>query len=1075
MRKTAKKLLSAVLSTAMIVTSFTAIGAANDTKTASAAESAVWGQDGYHAYLYYQTTKWDYRNAYKDGKKYSDKDSYAYIQANGQDASKTAEVKDVLLNEGDGEYTVKLSGVDLRQADSFNMMGVATDIPVKNGTDIKVTNATLKVDGNEVEGAKDIELPYIKTESYYQFNVTGYGDWPLSGTIPFKQGSLTSMPKSDIEITFKVSGVPKYVKTYGKKLGVTFTNGNIVYKVTQEATEDTAGKVKVNKLSSKGKTAKNISAPDTVKTAGASYTVTALNSNVFKAAKASSVTLGKNIKKIPASAFANCKNLNKLVLNAKLTSVAKNAFKGCAKKISVSGSSTASNVKKIKTSGYKNLKAVYTPFFNVKACAAKLYAGKSDEITIAVENVKSISKVTWKSSDESVLAVKGAKVSSFKYAGDVSATNPGSAKITAKVTYKTMAGKTASKTFTYSVKVLKNDDLGYTGSLDQKDITLRVKIPETASNVGDAKTVTIKGGTSDSITVKDNGTVRKDLSTQWLIENEMGEGVNLGNTMEATLGTYADKIAATDAKAFEQAWGQPVTTEKYIQSLRSYGFNTIRIPVAWSNMDSEDGTYTINEKYLGRVEEIVNYALNCGMYVIINDHWDNQWWGQFGACKEDADGNKTADETRRAEAWKRYERYWTQICDRFKDYSDHLIFEGANEELGDRLNDAIYESGYAAPKDVNDTKAISGNLTLDERYEMVNKINQKFVDIVRASDGNNAYRHLLIAGYDTNIDKTCDDRFKMPTDTAENGTTKLSISIHYYTPWAFCGDGGEGVYTPKDKEATETFLAEMDKFYNAGYGIIMGEFSVCNPKQEGVAQWLNDTMTIAANHHILPVLWETNQYMDKDKCQMRYHDIAELYNTITGSNGSMKSNLNTNGTTADGTEADKLEAVDVSSYKAGWTWTGKWYKNDGSSLVGDNRYDSEGAGEKVTGGDLSKYVPENTATSSINGDATEIGFNDYGYQAFLKIDLSKYKKPVLKFDFLDKSDSEDNVGSVTFAATDKVDGRPGTSVDMKYAEYSGKGIMLTDTLINELKTNPYLYITFANRPTVTGITVYEGE
>ena len=64
-------------------------------------------------------------------------------------------------------------------------------------------------------------------------------------------------------------------------------------------------------------------------------------------------------------------------------------------------------------------------------------------------------------------------------------------------------------------------------------------------------------------------------------------------------------------------------------------------------MDSEDGTYTINEKYLGRVEEVVNYALNCGMYVIVNDHWDSQWWGQFGACKEDADGKKTADETKR--------------------------------------------------------------------------------------------------------------------------------------------------------------------------------------------------------------------------------------------------------------------------------------------------------------------------------------------------------------------------------------------------------------------------------------------
>lgn len=206
-----------------------------------------------------------------------------------------------------------------------------------------------------------------------------------------------------------------------------------------------------------------------------------------------------------------------------------------------------------------------------------------------------------------------------------------------------------------------------------------------------------------------------------LIENEMGEGVNLGNTLEATLGTYADKVVATDATVFEQAWGQPITTEAYIQSLRSYGFNTIRIPVAWSNMDSEDGTYTINEKYLGRVEEVVNYALNCGMYVIVNDHWDSQWWGQFGACKEDADGNKFADETKRAEAWKRYERYWTQICDRFKDYSDHLIFEGANEELGDRLNDAIYESGYCVPKDDNDTKSISGNLTEYERYEMANK------------------------------------------------------------------------------------------------------------------------------------------------------------------------------------------------------------------------------------------------------------------------------------------------------------------------------------------------------------------
>lgn len=357
---------------------------------------------------------------------------------------------------------------------------------------------------------------------------------------------------------------------------------------------------------------------------------------------------------------------------------------------------------------------------------------------------------------------------------------------------------------------------------------------------------------------------------------------------------------------------------------------------------------------------------------------------------------------------------------------------------------------------------------------MANKINQKFVDIVRSTGGNNAYRHLLIAGYDTNIDKTCDDRFKMPTDTTENGTTKLSISVHYYTPWDFCGDGGSGIYTQKDKEATETYFTKMDKFYNAGYGIIMGEFSVCNPKQEGVAQWLNDTMTIAAKHHILPVLWETNQYMDKDNCKMRYNDIAVLYNTITGSTGDTSSKINTNGTTTDGSIADYLETTNVNNLKAGFEWTGKWYKNGGGNLVGDDIYTTEEGGTKVTKGSVEAFVPESSSKSSIDGDTTELGFNDWGYQAFLKIDLSKYKKPVVAFNFLDISDTEDFVGTVTIGTSDKVGGSGKNTYDLKYSEFHGKGIVLNDTLLKALETEPCLYITFAGKPAVTGITVYEG-
>jgi endoglucanase len=247
--------------------------------------------------------------------------------------------------------------------------------------------------------------------------------------------------------------------------------------------------------------------------------------------------------------------------------------------------------------------------------------------------------------------------------------------------------------------------------------------------------------------------MRKELSSQYLIQNEMGTGINLGNTMEATQ-SVATKDDYTEATDFETAWGSTVITQEVIDGIHSYGFNTIRIPVAWSNMvKNDDTTFTINEKYLGRVEEIVNYALNDGMYVIINDHWDSGWWGEFGATYRDEDGNKQANEAMRQQAWVRYIAYWTQICERFKDYSDHLIFEGANEELGDRLNDGVYAEGYAGGGSGN---AVKGNLTQNERYQITNTVNQLFVNIVRNSGGNNAYRHLLIPGYDTDIDKTVD-------------------------------------------------------------------------------------------------------------------------------------------------------------------------------------------------------------------------------------------------------------------------------------------------------------------------------
>ncbi len=454
--------------------------------------------------------------------------------------------------------------------------------------------------------------------------------------------------------------------------------------------------------------------------------------------------------------------------------------------------------------------------------------------------------------------------------------------------------------------------------LGTEDIDIRMKWND-KSNIGDGHSVTLSNGST--ITVKDNGTMRKEMTAQQLADTEMGMGINLGNTLEAVQ-TVENKKNVTGT-GYDTAWSQPVTTREYIDFLHTYGINTIRIPVAWSNGDIDDGTYTIRGDMLDRVEEVVNYALDNGMYVVINDHWDNQWWGQFGACKKDANGNKVTDEETRKNAWTRYEKYWTQICERFKNYSDHLIFEGANEELGERLNDGICVNGpakgYSKPDNAGpDIEVVSGNLKTDELYDTTNKINQKFVDIVRASGGNNTNRHLLIPGYNTDILSTANEKFIMPTDIAENGKNKLFLSVHYYTPGDFCLENGGGDYTVADQEATKKYFQELKKFSDAGYAVIIGECGVCNPSSVtgSVTQWFYDTFTEAAKYHAVPVLWETGALFDRTNLKLNYKDIAIFLNTINGTNGDTSAERETGGAAP----STNVTAAEVPDYLDGILW-----------------------------------------------------------------------------------------------------------------------------------------------------------
>lgn len=312
-------------------------------------------------------------------------------------------------------------------------------------------------------------------------------------------------------------------------------------------------------------------------------------------------------------------------------------------------------------------------------------------------------------------------------------------------------------------------------------------------------------GSAEEAEAVDNGVMREGL-TALEATRLMGNGINLGNTLEACDNNVG--IKTNTPLSYETHWGQPKTTQAMIDGMKAAGFDTIRIPVAWMTNATHlyEGDYTIDADYMDRVEEVVRYARKAGMYVIINDHWDGGWYGMFGSESAET----------RALAMEAYKGMWQQIAERFRDYSDYLIFESANEELGTRFdeNSPLYCSD-----------SVVTYLNDDERYALTNEINQTFVDVVRATGGNNATRFLLIAGYGTNIDQTCDDRFQMPKDTADS---KLMVSVHYYDPWSYCGASSAVSATKwgkvSDYEYMDQQLAKMTKFTEAGYGVVIGEY-----------------------------------------------------------------------------------------------------------------------------------------------------------------------------------------------------------------------------------------------------------
>ncbi|HMA93665.1 MAG TPA: glycoside hydrolase family 5 protein [Polyangiaceae bacterium] len=305
---------------------------------------------------------------------------------------------------------------------------------------------------------------------------------------------------------------------------------------------------------------------------------------------------------------------------------------------------------------------------------------------------------------------------------------------------------------------------------------------------------------------------------------KMRVGWNLGNSLDAVGG--------------ETKWGNPTVTPELIQAVADAGFGAVRIPVTWATHFGASPSYTIDEAWMKRVEEVVGYVLDRNLYAIINVHHDGAENGD-GEWISILDDSGSVTESHNAAVRTQFVAIWKQIATRFKDKGERLLFESMNE----------IHVGYAEPPQAH--------------QDVINKLNQTFVDTVRGTGGNNATRCLIVPGYNTNIDYTLKG-FVKPTDSVTN---KLILSVHYYDPWNYAGAGSTHVWgnaaQGHDDGGQEDYVtAQFDKlkskFVDANLPVLMGEYGAVNQTgYENYRRYYVEYVTKAAHDRgILPVIWD---------------------------------------------------------------------------------------------------------------------------------------------------------------------------------------------------------------------------
>nr|ADD62401.1 cellulase [Bacillus sp. BG-CS10] len=304
---------------------------------------------------------------------------------------------------------------------------------------------------------------------------------------------------------------------------------------------------------------------------------------------------------------------------------------------------------------------------------------------------------------------------------------------------------------------------------------------------------------------------------------DMQPGWNLGNTFDAV---------GDD----ETAWGNPRVTRELIKTIADEGYKSIRIPVTWENQMGNAPDYTINEDFFSRVEQVIDWALEEDLYVMLNLHHDSWLWIYNMEHNYD-------------EVMAKYTALWEQLSERFQGHSHKLMFESVNE-----------------PRFTRDWGEIQEN-----HHAFLEELNTAFYHIVRESGGSNTERPLVLPTLET---ATSQDLLNRLHQTMKDlNDPNLIATVHYYGFWPFSVNVAG--YTRFEEETQQDIIDTFNRVHNTftanGIPVVLGEFGLLgfDTSTDVIQQGEKLKFFEFLIHHlnerdVTHMLWDNGQHLNRE-------------------------------------------------------------------------------------------------------------------------------------------------------------------------------------------------------------------